>query len=83
MTINKKQLTASAILTIVNQNTGLQIDDSETDLIACGVESIKLLEVITIIEEEHDVELNLDKLESKNFLINANNLIFCMTKKSQ
>ena len=83
MTIHKEQLTASAILAIVNQNTGLQIDDLEADLIACGVESIKLLEVITIIEEEHDVELNLDKLESKNFLINANNLIFSMTKKSR
>ena len=83
MTIHKEQLTNTVILTIVNQSTGLQIDDPEADLIACGVESIKLLEIITIIEEEYDVELNLDKLESKNFLINANNLIYSVTKKSQ
>ena len=78
--MNKEELTAADILAIVNQNTGLQINDTEVDIIACGVDQLDF-SIITIIEKKYGVELSLDKLETRNFLINANNLIFSMTKR--
>ena len=77
----RKNCSPDKILKLVRQISGLRIDDPEADLLACGLESIVLLEIIAIIENEYDLELNLDKLESKSFIINATNLFTCMEFK--
>ena len=77
-----KMLSSELILELVQKLSDLHIDDPEVDLIASGLESIVLLEVIAIIEKEYNYILNLDKLESKGFIINASNLTSSMEFKS-
>ncbi len=56
-----------------NESPELNIQDIDinTDLIEFGVESIQVLSILSSIEEEFKLEINLEELEKNNFIISA------------
>ena len=76
--MSKNIISSDNILTyikniLLNESPELDIHniDINTDLIAYGVESIQILSILSCIEEEFKLEINLEELEKNDFIISA------------
>ena len=49
--------------------------DEETDLVAFGIESIQLLQMIIKIEKKYNLSLSMDKLASSCFKLSVNTIL--------
>ena len=75
--VNSSQLLSFIRSELVISNPSLNIDsiNTDTDLVAFGIESIQLLQLIVKIEKNFGVTLSLEKLSNNCFKFSVNTLL--------
>lgn len=62
-------------LSTLDSDIDLSNLDEETDLVAFGIESIQLLQMIIKIEKKYNLSLSMDKLSANCFKLSANSIL--------